>query len=187
MKNNCSNVFDVALDKLRVGNEMYLAAKNGVGDISLERRKESFAEGQKPYAVIVSCSDSRVIPESIFSTGIGELFVIRVVGNVVDSTVLASVDYAVSNLNTKLVVVLGHTGCGAIKTAISGEDCGRLQETIDKVKIAIGDETDDYIASRLNVQCGVKELATAIANGNQTVKVVGSIYFGDTGKVEFID
>ena len=73
----------------------------------------SAAEGQKPYAIVISCSDSRVIPEAIFSAGIGDLFVIRVVGNVLDNHQLGSIEYAAEHLGVKLIVMLGHTGCGA--------------------------------------------------------------------------
>ncbi len=82
--------------------------------------------------MVISCSDSRVIPESIFSASIGDLFVIRVVGNVVDSTVLASMHYAVSHFNVPLVVVLGHTGCGAVNAAINDNASGLIKPTIDK-------------------------------------------------------
>ena len=80
-----------ALEKLKRGNAAYLSAKSPIGDISPSVRKKTCDEGQKPYAVVITCSDSRVIPESIFSAGIGELFVIRVAGNVMDRTQLGSV------------------------------------------------------------------------------------------------
>ena len=83
-----------ALSKLKQGNEKYLNAATGTGDISKEIRKDTCENGQYPYAVVVTCSDSRVIPESIFSAGIGELFVIRVAGNVINDFQLGSVEYA---------------------------------------------------------------------------------------------
>ena len=97
------------------GNQRYIHAKAGTGDVSARLRQKTAEEGQQPYAIIISCSDSRVIPEAIFSAGIGELFVIRVVGNVLDNHQLGSIEYAAEHLGTKLIVMLGHTGCGANK------------------------------------------------------------------------
>ena len=83
-----------ALQRLKDGNKIYLNAKIGSGDVSPERRQDTSENGQKPYAVIVGCSDSRVIPEYIFSAGLGELFVVRVAGNVIDNHQLGSIEYA---------------------------------------------------------------------------------------------
>ena len=83
-----------ALERLKEGNKVYIDSANSVGDVSPERRMYTSQHGQKPYAVIVSCSDSRVIPESIFSAGVGDLFVIRVAGNVIDNVQLGSIEYA---------------------------------------------------------------------------------------------
>ncbi|MDE6273568.1 MAG: carbonic anhydrase, partial [Clostridiales bacterium] len=99
----------VALKRLKAGNANYLNATTGLGDISPEKRAETSINGQNPYAVVVSCSDSRVIPECIFSAGIGELFVVRVAGNVIDQHALGSIEYAVEHLGCRLIVVLGHT------------------------------------------------------------------------------
>ena len=91
-----------ALQKLKDGNSEYLSAKTSSGDISLEKRVNTCDKGQQPYAVIVTCSDSRVIPESIFSAGIGDLFVIRVAGNVIDDHQLGSIEYATEHLGMML-------------------------------------------------------------------------------------
>ena len=90
---DCTLAWEKALSALKEGNEKFLNANKSEGNISLDIRKYTYTNGQKPFAVVISCSDSRVIPESIFSASIGDLFVIRVVGNVVDSTVLASMHY----------------------------------------------------------------------------------------------
>ena len=100
-----------AKKKLIEGNQKYIDAKAGEGDVSTQLRRKTAEEGQQPYAIIISCSDSRVIPEAIFSAGIGDLFVIRVVGNVLDNHQLGSIEYAAEHLGTKLIVMLGHTGC----------------------------------------------------------------------------
>lgn len=149
-------------------------------------RKQTLKNGQKPYAVIISCSDSRVgIPESIFFAGIGELFVIRVVGNFVDKTVLSSVDYAVSHLKAPLVVVLGHTGCGAINSAINGNASGMIKTTIDKIYKIIGEIKYDYLATCKNVIFGVNEIKAALCTQNSHLKVIGAVYHSDIGTVDF--
>ena len=89
---------DEALEKLKSGNQIYMNSRTGSGDISPEKRLDTCLNGQKPYAIIITCSDSRVIPESVFGAGIGELFVIRVAGNVMDDHQLGSVEYAASHL-----------------------------------------------------------------------------------------
>ena len=96
-----------AIYRLAAGNLKYLNAESGNGDISRRVRLATWAKGQSPYAIIVTCSDSRVIPESIFSAGIGELFVIRLAGNVIDDQQLGSIEYAAGHLGCRLVVVLG--------------------------------------------------------------------------------
>lgn len=110
-----------AIYKLAAGNLKYLNAENGSGDISRRIRMSTWAKGQSPYAIIVTCSDSRVIPENIFSAGIGELFVIRLAGNIIDDHQLGSIEYAAGHLGCRLVVVLGHTHCGAVDAAINSE------------------------------------------------------------------
>lgn len=177
--------WEEVLQTLKDGNGKYLTAKTSGGDISQAIRKKTFDNGQKPYAVIVSCSDSRVIPESIFNAGIGELFVIRVVGNVVDETVLSSVDYAVSHLKAPLVVVLGHTGCGAVNSAINVNASGMIKKTIDKISKIIGKTKDDYLATCKNVNFGVNEIKTALCTQNPHLKVIGAVYHSDIGTVDF--
>ena len=97
-----------AIEKLKKGNDIYVSNDQSYTDISHARRNDVLENGQHPYAVIVSCSDSRVIPEEIFSAGIGDLFVIRVAGNVIDDHQLGSIEYATEHLGCKLVLVLGH-------------------------------------------------------------------------------
>ena len=125
-----------AIYKLAAGNLKYLNAENGSGDISRRIRMSTWAKGQSPYAIIVTCSDSRVIPESIFSAGIGELFVIRLAGNVIDDQQLGSIEYAAGHLGCRLVVVLGHTHCGAVDAAIHYEPEGYIKYITDEIKKA---------------------------------------------------
>ena len=137
---------DEAIKRLREGNARYLEAKTAQGNVSPQIRRSTFEEGQHPFAIVLACSDSRVIPEAIFSAGIGDLFTIRVAGNVVDNHQLGSVEYAESHLNCKLVVVLGHTGCGAVDAV---HDIGAvlrlsavvvLDEGHDALDLALTDE-----------------------------------------------
>ncbi|MBR3267877.1 MAG: carbonic anhydrase [Oscillospiraceae bacterium] len=177
-----------ALNILKDGNELYLHAKIGCGNISQERRQITTEQGQHPYAVIVTCSDSRVIPEYIFSSGIGDLFVIRVAGNVIDSHQLGSIEYAADHLGIRLIVVLGHDCCGAVGAAIHHDPDGYIKFITDEIKLAIGNETDDYKACCMNVRRSVSRIESSLqiqheeANG---LKVIGALYRLETGKVEF--
>ncbi|MBD5584054.1 MAG: carbonic anhydrase [Clostridia bacterium] len=172
-----------ALERLKAGNRDYLNAKTGVGDISPERRLQTSKNGQKPYAVILSCSDSRVIPESIFSAGIGDLFVIRVAGNVTDNHQLGSIEYAVEHLDCNLVVVLGHTRCGAVGAAVK-QNGGFVKFITDEIRQAIGEETDAVKASILNVKKSVEKIERLIKK-TDGLKVIGALYNTETGKVDF--
>lgn len=110
-----------ALRRLVEGNRIYVEALDHERDLSQERIADLFENGQRPFACVITCADSRVVPEHVFMTGLGELFVIRVAGNVVGPIELASAVYACEHLHTRLLLVLGHTHCGAIKAALDGE------------------------------------------------------------------
>ncbi len=179
---------DEAVEKLKLGNEKYLQSMTSSGDISPEARRETCENGQKPYAVIVTCSDSRVIPESIFSAGIGELFVIRVAGNVMDDHQLGSIEYAVEHLGIRLVAVLGHDHCGAVDAAINHDPEGYIKFITDEIKLAIGDEQDDYKACCLNVKRSVAVIESSFEIHREQqhgLKVIGALYRLADGRVEF--
>ena len=179
---------DEAVEKLKLGNEKYLQSRTSSGDISPEARRETCENGQKPYAVIVTCSDSRVIPESIFSAGIGELFVIRVAGNVMDDHQLGSIEYAVEHLGIRLVAVLGHDHCGAVDAAINHDPEGYIKFITDEIKLAIGDEQDDYKACCLNVKRSVAVIESSFEihrKQQHGLKVIGALYRLADGRVEF--
>ena len=129
-----------------------IGATANPGDVSPKIRHKTCTEGQEPYAIVITCSDSRVIPESIFSAGIGELFVIRVAGNVMDKHQLGSVEYAADHLGCNLVVVLGHDNCGAVGAAISDKPGGYVKYITDEILKAIGEEKDPLKASCLNAK-----------------------------------
>lgn len=178
-----------ALEWLIEGNNEYIKSdKNHRGDISLEKRLHTHKHGQNPYAVIVTCSDSRVIPESIFMTGIGDIFVIRLAGNVVADFGLGSIEYAVEHLGCKLVVVMGHTMCGAIHAAIEDTHAYYISSIIKEIQFAIKDEKDNTKASKINVLNTVKKICTSnIVKGEKKngLKVIGAMYHTHSGQVEF--
>ena len=178
-----------ALEKLKDGNARYLSAKKSEGDISLSLREKTCGQGQTPYAIIITCSDSRVIPESIFSAGIGDLFVIRVAGNVIDNHQLGSIEYAAEHLGCRLIVVMGHNHCGAVDAAINHDPEGYIKFITDEIKKAIGDETDDYKACCLNVRHSIKTIEESIViqqEENHGLQVRGALYHLEDGRVEFI-
>ena len=174
--------------RLIEGNRKYIDARTNPGDISLEKREETAKNGQEPYAIILCCSDSREIPEAIFSAGIGDLFVIRVAGNVVDSHQLGSIEYAADHLGCKLILVLGHTHCGAVDAAINHDPDGHIKYITDDIKEAIGTERDPYRASCLNV-CHCVEHIEANTDirllEEHGLKVEGALYDIETGEVKF--
>ncbi|MCH5259096.1 MAG: carbonic anhydrase, partial [Lachnospiraceae bacterium] len=126
--------------------------------------------------------DSRVIPESIFNAGIGELFVIRVAGNVIDNHQLGSIEYAAEHLGSPLVVVMGHNHCGAVGAAIGGGAENFINYITDEIKKAIGEEKDDYKACCLNVKHSVQVIEESL----KVQKVCGAVYHLEDGKVEFL-
>lgn len=178
------------IDKLKEGNKKYLDAATNLGDISSAIRKDTTDNGQHPYAIVITCSDSRVIPESIFSAGIGELFVIRVAGNVIGSHQLGSIEYAAAHLGTKVILVLGHTHCGAVGAAVQGGAEGHIKYLTDEIKAAIGEEKDDYKACGLNVNRSVdiikKEFAEHEEIKADELDVIGAIYDIEDGHVDWI-
>ncbi|MCH5143099.1 MAG: carbonic anhydrase [Clostridiales bacterium] len=174
-----------ALERLKEGNEIYLKAEINGGDISPAIRKKTYCEGQHPYAVVITCSDSRVIPESIFSAGIGELFVIRAAGNTIDNVQLGSIEYAVEHLGCQLVLVLGHSKCGAVDAAVNHAPGGFVKFITDEIRKAVGDEKDDIKACCLNVRNSVKRIKEHLKIDG--LSVLGGIYHIDSGKVEFLE
>lgn len=179
---------DEALQRLKDGNALYLTREISSGDISPALRAKTSREGQSPYAIIITCSDSRVIPESIFSAGIGELFVIRVAGNVIDNHQLGSIEYAAEHLGCKLIVVMGHDKCGAVDAAINHDPSSFIKYITDEIRLAIGDEKEAYKASCLNVRRSVKVIEESLEIQREEkhgLKVVGAMYHLEDGSVEF--
>ncbi len=113
----------VALKKLQLGNSNFVKSNLKRSHQNIERRNELIS-GQNPFAIILSCADSRVVPELVFDVGLGDLFTIRVAGNVANTSTVASIEYAVAHLGVNLVVVMGHENCGAVTAALGAQDNG---------------------------------------------------------------
>ena len=181
---------DAALEKLKEGNRRFTKSTNTSVDTSRVLRRYYKENGQHPYAIIISCSDSRVVPELIFSAGIGDLFVIRVAGNVIDSHQLGSIEYAAEHLGTGLVVVLGHTDCGAVGAVLGGHGGGYIDYIAKDIAEAIGPEKDPYRATCLNVKhcCSTIESSLQIQKDEEKygLKVIGAVYDIESGEVTFI-
>lgn len=179
-----------ALNRLMAGNKEYLIAKEGTGDISEEIRILTHEYGQKPYAIVIACSDSRVIPEKIFMVGIGEIFTIRVAGNVIGDFELGSIEYAAGHLGVKLIMVMGHSRCGAVDAAIHNAGHDSIVHITDEIRRAIGTETDPVCCEKKNIRHSMERikksplLQTSINDGS--LKIVGTYYHTRSGKVEIL-
>ncbi len=192
---------DEALQRLMAGNERFLRGDARAPSFRPERLAD-IAKGQRPFATLIGCSDSRVSPEHIFDVGLGELFVIRVAGNVISPEVVGSMQYAVSHLKTPLVIVLGHEGCGAVHAAVEvkyhgGHTLSRIQKLVDTIvpglpefDPAIPEEEFEARAVESNVRWTIHQvLESPEAKARQAegrVKLVGAIYEIGTGRVRLI-
>ena len=180
---------DAALERLKAGNRRYAEESFASMDISRVVLKRFQDYGQHPYAIVITCSDSRVIPEAIFSAGIGDLFVIRLAGNVIDDHQLGSIEYAADHLGTGLVVVLGHTNCGAIEAVLSGHASGYIRYIAEDIAEAIGQEKDPYVACWKNVRhcCEKIESSLLIKEDEEKygLRVIGAVYDIENGQVTF--
>lgn len=186
-----------ALAKLMAGNQRYVRHKEQHPDQSLARRRE-LEGGQHPFAVILSCADSRVPPELLFDQGLGDLFVVRVAGNIVDDAVLGSIEYAVEHLGAKLVMVLGHEKCGAVSAAVEGGIApGHMKALVAAIQPSVeastkepGDRIHNCVianARRVAQQIRESEPVLKEAVEKHGVKVVAADYALDSGKVNLLD
>lgn len=182
------------IERLKSGNDNFVSDKLE-GKLNDQARREDLSNGQAPHTIVLSCADSRVVPELAFDTGLGELFVLRVAGNVANTSTIASIEYAVAHLGTKLIVVLGHQSCGAVTAAMAGGDNGyNLNHLLAHVAPAInasaeGATVNDVV--KKNAELTAKELmnrSTIIKDGvdNKGVKIIPAYYNLDTGKVDFL-
>lgn len=191
---------DQALQELLNGNKRYVEGKPTTLNESTEHRTE-VAKGQHPFSVIVGCSDSRVPPEIVFDQGLGDLFVIRVAGNVIDDEALGSIEFAAEEFKLPLVVVLGHERCGAVRATIDAMEKGdeapghikslveAIKPSVERTKAQSGDLLDNAV--RANITRVVEQLKSSgpilseLAITNK-LKIVGARYDLDSGTVEII-
>lgn len=186
---------DAALKLLQEGNARFVAGKSTM-DNSAKRRAE-LAKGQKPFAIVLACADSRVTPELIFDEGLGKIFVIRVAGNVTDPEMLGSIEYGIEHLKAPLIVVLGHEKCGAVDAALSGAKLnGNLEKLIARVHVAkdLGKNKEANLTASIaaNAKYQTAQLtkqSTVIKDFavNKRIRIVTGVYSLSTGKVEWLD
>ena len=181
---------------------------SGINPASARRAVErdwlaDLSEGQHPFATILGCSDSRVPPEIVFDQGLGDLFIVRVAGNVVGTEILGSLGYAWAHLHTPLFVVLGHERCGAVQAALQSKFCGmreqrKIGELVDEIVPALEGidpaapaEQQWQDAVEANVRWSVRQLAATPAGGDAIeegrIQLVGAVYELATGRVRFLD
>lgn len=196
-----------ALARLREGNRRFVAGVRSL-DATFDRTRHNGLKGQEPFAVVLGCSDSRVPVEIIFDHGLGDLFVIRVAGNVVAASQIGSVEFAAERFGTRLVVVLGHTHCGAVQATLDellqpGERQSRnLRSIVDRIRPSVeslletGLRDDRAALARQAVRANVRVSANNLRNGSMVLErliendglvVVGAEYSLDTGLVDFFD
>jgi len=189
---------DDALSRLLNGDKRFVAGRSEEphGAALIERR-HALVKDQKPFAVILSCSDSRVPPELVFDVSLGDLFVVRTAGEVVDAVAVGSIEYAIEHLGTHLIVVLGHQRCGAVSAAVSGAtETGEIPDVLKAILPAVEEtkgQSGDPIenAVRANARDIAKRLQSSgpiIAPRVQSgeVKIVAAYYSLDTGQIELL-
>ena len=197
-----------ALEKLKQGNARFIANVRGAEPVLSQVRRADFVHGQNPFAVVLGCSDSRVPAEIVFDQGLGDLFVIRVAGNIVAPSQIGSVEFAVERFDTPLVVVLGHTSCGGVGATLDvlqGRASARsrgLLSIVDRIRPAIEPllQTDlsrnpDALADAA-IRANVRASANQLRHGSEIIErmvldrglsVVGAVYDLSTGEVDFFD
>ena len=197
-----------ALKRLQEGNRRFVNGLRSVETMMSHTKRDELAEGQEPFAIILGCSDSRVPAEIVFDQGLGDLFVIRVAGNIVAPSQIGSVEFAASQFNTRLVVVLGHSRCGAICATVeelkrpNAEQSQNIKSIVDRIRPSVepfkatelwkDDEALVEQAMRANVMASVNQLQHGSAilenlNEDHCFLIVGAEYSLETGEVIFFE
>jgi len=197
-----------ALERLREGNRRFASDVRGSAVLDTQTRRSQLAEGQEPFAIILGCSDSRVPAEIVFDQGLGDLFVIRVAGNIVASSQIGSVEFAAERFGTPLVVVLGHSRCGAVLATLEElmrpreKQSRNLRSIVDRIrpsvegllatKLSHDSEALVRHAVRANIRASANQLrhGSAVLEGliqKGRVVVVGAEYSLESGLVDFFD
>ncbi len=185
---------DEIVQRLKDGNARFVADKLD-GQLQDSSRRTALTSGQAPYAIVLSCADSRVVPELAFDTGLGELFVIRVAGNIANTSSIASIEYAVAHLKTAVIVVMGHESCGAVTAALTGGDNGyNLNHLLAHIEPAKTKSTDTSVNGvvKTNAKLTATELVSRSAilrDAAQSGKlqILPAYYELQTGAVTFLD
>ena len=187
---------DQALSKLMIGNRRYVT-NHMQHPHQTRAARQALTKAQHPFATVLSCADSRVPPEIIFDEGLGDLFVVRVAGNITDDAILGSLEYSAEHLHVPLIVVLGHTRCGAVTAAVQGvtehNHVDSLMKAIHPAVVQAAREPGDKLANAIrdNVMLVVRQLQTshpvlAEMQAKGKLKVVGAIYDLETGRVDLL-
>ena len=191
-----------ALDRLREGNRRFASGTTSDSESGFLANRAEFADGQNPFAIILACSDSRVPVELVFDQGLGDLFVIRVAGNVVAPSQIGSVEFAAAQLGAKLVVVLGHSNCGAVDATL--KELAQKQELrspnlraiVDRIRPAIDSLTDQDVDLQDAVIANVRHSVGRLQQGSLILEklvesgelmIVGAEYSIESGKVNFLN
>jgi carbonic anhydrase len=185
-----------ALQKLKEGNARFVADKPQAKHVGAKTRTE-LAKGQHPFAIVLTCADSRVSPELIFDQGLGDLFVLRVAGNIADPNMIGSIEYALGNLKSPLIVVMGHEKCGAIEAALSDEKPeGNLGKLIKEVHVGKDLPRDKEEALPAAVKANTLYQARQLVKNStmlkdfaasKRIRIVSAIYSLKTGEVAWLD
>jgi carbonic anhydrase len=186
-----------ALQRLKQGNARFAADKlDQKKDISAKRRGDT-AKGQQPFAIILGCADSRVPPELVFDQGLGDLFVVRVAGNVINPANLGSIEYAVEHFKVPLIVVLGHESCGAVEAAIAGGELpGNIAKLIKEVQPGKDLPKDKTAALAVGVKNNALEQAARLTQqstilkdfaASKRVQIAAGVYSLKSGAVEWLE
>jgi len=183
---------DAALAKLKEGNARFSSSKVSQGKPTAAKRAET-AQAQHPFAIVLGCADSRAAPEIVFDQNIGDLFVVRTAGNLVDDHALGSIEYAVDHLGVRLIVVLGHTRCGAVTAALASDTApGHVQSLVRDIQPAVkaakgkdGNVTDIAIAENARLMAAKIRNEASLGEFAKEVRIISGVYDLDTGKVEW--
>jgi carbonic anhydrase len=188
---------DEALQQLMEGNQRFVRHIMTRPNQSLVRLQE-VSQSQHPFATILSCADSRVLPEMLFDRGIGDIFDVRVAGNIATPEVLGSIEYAVGLLNTPLLMVLGHERCGAVTAAVKNESLAdsqvesfvkAIKPSVERIKSQSGDLIDNAVVANVQDQITKLKLSPILRERSEsgTLQIVGGRYDLDTGKVTIVN
>jgi len=183
---------DAALAKLKEGNARFTTHEVSQGKPNAAKRAET-AQAQHPFAIVLGCADSRTSPEIVFDQNIGDLFVIRTAGNLVDDHALGSIEYAVEHLGARLIVVLGHERCGAVAAALASDTApGHVQSLVRDIQPAVqaikgkqGDANDLAIAENAHLMADKIRSDASLGEHAKEVRIISAVYNLDTGKVEW--